>query len=41
LICCGRPSKLTDEQKGNLKEILNERDDRTTKEVGVLIKEKL
>lgn len=33
----GRPSKLSDEQKENLKAILNERDDWTTKEVRNLI----
>lgn len=33
----GRPSKLTDEQKENLKKILNERDDWTTEEVMELI----
>ena len=36
----GRPSKLSDEQKGELKEILKERDDWTTKEVLVLIQKK-
>lgn len=36
----GRPSKLTDEQKGKLKEMLKERDDWTTKEVGALIQER-
>ena len=33
----GRPSKLTDEEKSQLKEILKERDDWTTKEIRKLI----
>lgn len=33
----GRPSKLTDTEKGQLKEILKERDDWTTKEIRKLI----
>ncbi len=36
----GRPSKLTDQKKSQLKEILNERDDWTTKEVKNLIQDK-
>jgi len=34
----GRPSKLTDQEKSDLKELLKERDDCTTKEVINLIK---
>jgi putative transposase len=34
----GRPSKLTDQEKSELKELLKERDDWTTKEVRNLIK---
>lgn len=34
----GRPSKLTDQEKSDLKELLKERDDWTTKEVRNLIK---
>jgi putative transposase len=36
----GRPSKLTDQEKSQLKEILKERDDWTTKEVRNLIQDK-
>lgn len=36
----GRPSKLTDEEKSQLKEILKERDDWTTKEIRNLICER-
>ena len=36
----GRPSKITNEQKSELKEILTERDDWTTKEIRKLIKDK-
>jgi len=36
----GRPSKLTNQEKNQLKEILKERDDWTTKEVRNLIKDK-
>jgi len=36
----GRPSKLTDKEKNNLKELLKERDDWTTKEVKNLIWDK-
>jgi putative transposase len=36
----GRPSKITSQQKSELKEILSERDDWTTKEVRKLIKDK-
>ena len=36
----GRPSQITDEQKNELKEILKERDDWTTKEIRKLINDK-
>lgn len=36
----GRPSKITDQERGELREILKERDDWTTKEVKNLIQER-
>ena len=36
----GRPAQITDEQKSELYEILTERDDWTTKEIRILIKDK-